>query len=105
MDAYICVMAEEQEKTPELRSENEEEEEEDFDFSEEETDDEGEGDTMEDSVEENENEMEEDEEEYWEFVENQMRLFRHHFPVLSAQHRYNVSNELWERMLKDAQME
>ncbi len=41
-----------------------------------------------------------EEEEYWEFVENGMRLLRKHFPILTAKMRYEASSDLWKKMLK-----
>lgn len=47
--------------------------------------------------------QEEDDEEtrdYWEYVEEQMALLRVHFPLSTAQDRYNIADKSWDEMMK-----
>lgn len=47
-----------------------------------------------------EHESDEETRDYWEYVEEQMALLRVHFPLSSAQDRYNIADKSWDEMMK-----
>lgn len=37
---------------------------------------------------------------YWEYIEEQMALFKEHFPLSTAEERYNIADKNWDELIK-----
>jgi hypothetical protein len=36
---------------------------------------------------------------YWEYIEEQMALFKEHFPLSTAHDRYNIADKSWDALM------